>query len=92
MPKRAAPAEVEKVLHLYGKKYFDLNLRHFHEKLQSEHQVTLSYSWVKGLLQGRVRWPKGASGERGGRGDRCPDAPAHDAVGIAGFRTSAGTT
>ncbi len=43
---------VEKVLGLYREKYFDLNVRHFHEKLREEHQVELSYSWVKGLLQG----------------------------------------
>jgi hypothetical protein len=45
-------AVVEKVLGLYREKYFDLNVRHFHEKLQAEHQVEISYSWVKGLLQG----------------------------------------
>jgi hypothetical protein len=43
---------VEKVLGLYREKYFDLNVRHFHEKLQEEHQVEISYSWVKGILQG----------------------------------------
>src|SRR5271157_2281276 len=32
-PKRVPLAEVEKVLQLYGEKYFDLNVRHFHEKL-----------------------------------------------------------
>jgi len=26
---------------------FRFNLRHFHEKLASEHQIGLSYSWVK---------------------------------------------
>src|SRR6202047_5442943 len=51
-PKRVAMAVVEKVLGLYREKYFDLNVRHFHEKLQEEHQVEISYSWVKGLLQG----------------------------------------
>ena len=39
-------------LELYREKYFDLNLRHFHEKLRGEHQIALSYSWVKGVLQG----------------------------------------
>ena len=57
--KRVALAEVEKVLHLYGEKYFDLNVRHFHEKLVAEHQVQLSYSWVKGLLQGAGLVAKG---------------------------------
>jgi transposase len=58
-PKRVALAEVEKVLQLYGEKYFDLNVRHFHEKLRAEHQVKLSYSWVKGLLQGAGLVAKG---------------------------------
>jgi|SRR5215467_3757532 len=32
-PKRVPMATVEKVLGLYREKYFDLNVRHFHEKL-----------------------------------------------------------
>ncbi len=51
-PKRVPMAVLERVLDLYREKYFDLNLRHFHEKLASEHQIGLSYSWVKGVLQG----------------------------------------
>jgi transposase len=51
-PKRVAVAVVERVLELYREKYFDLNLQHFHEKLGSEQQIELSYSWVKGVLQG----------------------------------------
>jgi hypothetical protein len=51
-PKRVPVAVVEKVLGLYREKYFDLNVRHFHEKLGAEHEVELSYSWVKGVLQG----------------------------------------
>jgi len=51
-PKKVPLAVVEKVLRLYREKYFDLNVRHFHEKLQAEHRVEISYSWVKGLLQG----------------------------------------
>src|SRR4030081_472743 len=51
-PKRVSVAVIEQVLGLYREKYFDLNVRHFHEKLQSEQQVDLSYSWVKGVLQG----------------------------------------
>ena len=50
--KRAPVAIVEQVLGLYRDRYFDLNVRHFHEKLESEHQIGLSYSWVKGILQG----------------------------------------
>src|ERR1700757_779954 len=51
-PKRVPLATVEAVLGLYREKYFDLNVRHFHEKLKSEHQIDLSYSWVKAALQG----------------------------------------
>ena len=42
----------EKVLALYQERYFDLSVRHFHEKLRQEHQMRLSYSWVKQALQG----------------------------------------
>jgi len=51
-PKRVPVATLERVLELYREQYFDLNVRHFHEKLQDEHQIELSYSWVKGVLQG----------------------------------------
>jgi hypothetical protein len=58
-PKKVPLAVVEKVLGLYREKYFDLNVRHFHEKLREEHQVGISYSWVKGLLQGAGMVAKG---------------------------------
>jgi hypothetical protein len=32
--------------------YFDLNMRHFHEKLSEEHGIHLSYTWVQKALQG----------------------------------------
>jgi len=51
-PKRVPLATVEKVLGLYREKYFDLNVRHFHEKLGEKHQIELSYTWVKAALQG----------------------------------------
>jgi hypothetical protein len=38
-------AVIERVLALYREKYFDLNVRHFHEKLEAEHEIDLSYSW-----------------------------------------------
>jgi transposase len=50
--KRVPMAQVEQVLGLYRDKYFDLNVRHFHEKLSDEHQIGLSYTWVKQALQG----------------------------------------
>jgi transposase len=51
-PQRVALATVEQVLGLYREQYFDLNLRHFHEKLREQHQIGLSYTWVKAALQG----------------------------------------
>jgi hypothetical protein len=37
-------AFLKQVFALYRKKYFDVNVRHFHEKLQGEHQIHLSYT------------------------------------------------
>ncbi len=53
MPKEQA----EEVLGLYRNRYFDLNVRHFQEKLGEEHQIGLIYTWVKQALQeaGRVK-------------------------------------
>ncbi len=50
--KRVALAQVEQVLGLYGDRYFDLKVRHFHQKLSAEQQMGLSYTWVKQGLQG----------------------------------------
>jgi transposase len=51
-PRRVPLATVEQVLMLYRERYFDLNVRHFHEKLREEHGLRLSYTWVKLALQG----------------------------------------
>src|SRR5271165_7006069 len=50
--KRVPVTVVEEVLGLYRERYFDLNVRHFHEKLVDEHGIDLSYTWVKLALQG----------------------------------------
>ena len=52
-------AQVEQVLGLYRERYFDLNVRHFHEKLATEHGIGLSYTWVKQALQGAGLVAKG---------------------------------
>ena len=44
-------ARVQEVLRLYQEEYYDFNVKHFHEKLKSEHQIKLSYTWVKTALQ-----------------------------------------
>jgi transposase len=49
---RIPVATVEKVLGLYQETYYDLNIRHFHEKLREEHGIELSYTWVQKALQG----------------------------------------
>lgn len=51
-PRRVRLELVEEVFRLYREKYFDFSVRHFHEKLSSEHGIRLSYTWVKLALQG----------------------------------------
>ena len=51
-PKRVPLKTAEEVLRLYREKYFDFNVRHFHEKLVEEHRIEISYTWVKAALQG----------------------------------------
>jgi transposase len=50
--KRVPMEQAEQVLGLYREQYFDLNVRHFHEKLGERHGIHLSYTWVKQALQG----------------------------------------
>jgi transposase len=50
--RRVPLATVQEVLRLYQEKYFDLSIRHFHEKLREEHSIELSYTWVQQALQG----------------------------------------
>ncbi len=57
--KRVPLEQVEAVLRLYQDQYFDFNVRHFHEKLQAEHGIKLSYTWVKLALQGAGLVKKG---------------------------------
>jgi transposase len=42
----------EQVLELYQKKYFDLNVRHFQEKLREQESIELSYTWIYQALVG----------------------------------------
>jgi transposase len=50
-PKRVALGDLEQVLRLYRETYFDLNVKHFVEKLHEQHQIRFSYTWVKAALQ-----------------------------------------
>src|SRR5436309_2779092 len=49
--KRIDMGTVGTILKLYREKYFDLNVKHFVEKLHRDHEIQLSYSWVKTALQ-----------------------------------------
>src|SRR5579864_3095274 len=51
-PRRVPLQTAQQVLRLYGEKYFDFNVSHFHEKLREHHGIGLSYTWVKLALQG----------------------------------------
>src|SRR5215471_9785041 len=49
--KRVPLETAQEVLRLYQESYYDLNIRHFHEKLREEHGIELSYTWVQKALQ-----------------------------------------
>jgi len=66
-------ATVEAVLQLYQEQYYDFNVRHFHEKLVAEHEIKLSYTWVKLALQGAGLVKKGR--KRGVHRKRRPRRP-----------------
>jgi hypothetical protein len=95
-PQSCGVAVIEEVLRLYQERYFDCNVKHFHEKLSTEHGISLSYTWTKGVLQGAGLVKRAAGGDiitngvRDGRCQRCscPLTP----VSINGFRMSAGMT
>ena len=50
-PKRAPQSETERILRLYREAYAGFNVRHFHQEVQQNHGVTLSYTFVKEALQ-----------------------------------------
>ena len=56
--RRVPLATCEQVLRLYQETYYDFNVKHFHEKLQEEHGLQLSYTWVKQALQGAGLVPR----------------------------------
>lgn len=50
-PKRIPMETAQKILRLYREEYFDFNMRHFHQEIREKHGISLSYSWIRGLLQ-----------------------------------------
>ena len=93
-PQRVPVATVERVLRLYRERYADFNVRHFHEVLQRDHGVGLSYSvGQEGATNGRVGAPGPQTGPASpparaaplagdGAAHRCQHAP------LAGHRAS----
>ena len=57
-PRRAPVAEVERILRLYRERYRGFNGRHFYQIARRAHGVTLSYTFVKRLLQQSGLLPK----------------------------------
>ena len=60
--KKVSVEVIERVLGLCRDQYFDLSVSHFHEKLAAEHDIRLSYSWVKRRCKPRAWWPRHAIG------------------------------
>jgi len=57
---KRVPLELaQRVLRLYREAYAGWNVRHFHEKLAEEHEIRLSYTWVRQALQGAGLVAKG---------------------------------
>jgi len=49
--RRVAAPEIERRLRLYRERYRGFNVRHFHQIARREHGVTVSYSFLKHMLQ-----------------------------------------
>lgn len=50
-PKRVDMGIAKKILKLFRETYYDFHVKHFHEKLEEEHGIKISYTWVKTALQ-----------------------------------------
>src|SRR5713226_578311 len=50
-PHRVASGEVRRIVQLYRARYRGFNMSHFHAVLKREHGCTLSYSFVRFVLQ-----------------------------------------
>jgi transposase len=72
-PRRMPLATVQQVLQLYGQQYQGFNVAHFCDQLREQHGLTVSYQWVKTVLQtsGAVA-PRAKRGRHHQRRDRRP--------------------
>lgn len=50
-PKCVDMEKAKRILRLYREVYYDFKVKHFHEKLEEEHDIKISYTWVKTALQ-----------------------------------------
>jgi transposase len=50
-PRKASRLEIQRIIALYRERYQGFNCRHFHQIAAREHDVALSYSLVKQVLQ-----------------------------------------
>jgi len=50
-PRRIPFETAQKVLRLYRTQYRGFNVKHFHEEMTANHDIDVSYSWTKNLLQ-----------------------------------------
>ena len=72
---RVAMETAEEVLRRYREVYFDLNIRHFHEKLRKMQKIKLSYTWGStGLAGSRIGGETAETGptRRRRHDGRCP--------------------
>ena len=72
-PRRVAVGEIERITKLYRDVYRGYNARHFYQTVKREHGVSLSYTYVRQLLQGAGLMKKGrARGKHRLRRERKP--------------------
>ena len=81
-PKRAPMKTVEQVLHLYRERYYDFNVRHFHEKLASggaRHRFKLHVGEVAtaGCGAGEAAAPARSASQASAPSAHAGDAVAH---------------
>jgi transposase len=70
--RRVATDRIEWVLEQYRTRYFDFTVKHFHERLVTEHRFELGYTWTKRVLQSAGLVRRGARRiARSGRAVRC---------------------
>lgn len=93
--KRVPADEIERVPSLYRDRYCGFTVKHFHEKLEKDHDFRFGYTWTKTTLQGAGLVKKaprrGAHREASGPGGRCRACWCiRTARATAGYRISIG--